>query len=228
MWMRGIGVGIVALIVLLSGRLEARDPFAKWLQGASGYAKGLKEHQEEGRPMWLYFNTDWCPYCRRLNEQILSSSEVEQHLDDIIAVLINPERGTRERAIADQYRVTGYPSFFVLSGGSAVPRDISPFRQSGGQWVSMTPSEFVNACAAAEQSPGATKPPRAASTSKPEHTRSPSSQASVAPSKQITLILSDGTMVIGGFISDTPEAITVHLDGADVTFPRADVQIVEP
>jgi thiol-disulfide isomerase/thioredoxin len=117
-----------------------------WLYGAAVYERALARHRQSRKPMLLYFYTDWCGYCRRFDRDILSSTEFSRYLKDVIAVRINPELGTSERALAGQYGVTGYPSFFVLPAGSDQALKVHPFVRQDGKWAAMTPAAFVQAC----------------------------------------------------------------------------------
>lgn len=86
-----------------------------WYHGANGYAQALVEYEKTNKPMVVYFNVGWCPYCRIFENNILSHSKVQAFMQDkgILKVHLNPEDGKRENAIAFQYGVMGFPSFYV-------------------------------------------------------------------------------------------------------------------
>lgn len=84
-----------------------------WYQDAWGYAQGVEEYQKTNKPLVVYINVGWCPYCRRFEKEVLSSPKVEDFMKDMIKVTINPETGDRENAIAAKYGVQGFPSFFL-------------------------------------------------------------------------------------------------------------------
>lgn len=84
-----------------------------WYAGGEGYAVAFDEYRKTGKPMIVYFNASWCPYCRKFEKEILSSPVVRDFLKDKIMVNINPEASRKENSIAYQYRVTGFPSFYV-------------------------------------------------------------------------------------------------------------------
>ena len=93
-----------------------------WYQGASGYDQATEEYKRTQKPMVVYISVGWCPYCRRFEKEVLSSPLVREMLKDKIKVMINPESGSRENAIAFQYGIRGFPSFFLHppQPGSAV------------------------------------------------------------------------------------------------------------
>jgi thiol:disulfide interchange protein len=93
--------------------------------------------------MVVYFYTDWCSYCRTLDEQYLSAPSVRRVLERTVAVRINPESGPAERQIAARYGVDGYPTFLVINNESAQPRELQPFRKGGNH---LTPQQFAQDC----------------------------------------------------------------------------------
>ena len=84
-----------------------------WYQGAPGYDQAIEEYKRTNKPMVVYMTVGWCPYCRKFEKEVLSSPLVQNMLKDKIKVSINPESGSRENAIAFQYQVRGFPSFFL-------------------------------------------------------------------------------------------------------------------
>ena len=118
---------------------QAAIPSYTWYEGANGFLTGLEEAQQEGKAMAVYFYTDWCPYCRQLEGELLTRARVEEFLKYLVKIRINPEHGPRERAIANEYGVRGYPSFFIQSSAEARPRKMR--RTSGNRLKS--PEEFV-------------------------------------------------------------------------------------
>jgi len=115
-----------------------------WLYGASGYARAVELQRELNVPLVVYFYADWCPYCRTLDNQYLPSAPVQDYLQGVVKVRINPEHGPAERALAKRYGVSGYPSFLVMRNSAARPVSVSPFRRVGN----LTPTQFANACRA--------------------------------------------------------------------------------
>jgi thioredoxin-related protein len=84
-----------------------------WYQGASGYDQAIEEYKQTGKPMMVYMSVVWCPYCRKFEKGVLSSPKVRDFMKDKIKVLINPESGSRENALAFQYGIRGFPSLFL-------------------------------------------------------------------------------------------------------------------
>lgn len=84
-----------------------------WYQGSSGYDKALEEYKTTNKPMLVYMNVVWCPYCRKFEKNILSLPKVQDFLKDKIKVVLNPENSREEKQLALRYGIMGFPSFFV-------------------------------------------------------------------------------------------------------------------
>ncbi len=133
------------LSLLVAGLFISTTAYAqypKWLHGATGYAKAVEAQRELNVSIVLYFYTDWCPYCRTLDQQYLTDPSVHRALQRTITVRINPEYGVEEHALAERYGVTGYPAFLIMDNPSARPRNVQPFRKNGN----LTPQQFARAC----------------------------------------------------------------------------------
>jgi thiol-disulfide isomerase/thioredoxin len=137
-----ISLFVVSLATIPATR-AARLPEDRWLYGAAGYSRALELQRELNVPLVVYFYADWCPYCHTLDNQYLPAAPVQQYLQGVVKVRINPEHGRPEREIANQYGVTGYPSFFVMRDATSTRRSVNPFRRGGSN---LSPAEFVSAC----------------------------------------------------------------------------------
>jgi len=84
-----------------------------WYQGASGYDQAIEEYKRTNKPMVVYLSVGWCPYCRKFEKEVLASPLVQDMMRGMIKVNIDPESGSRANAIAFQYGIRGFPSFFL-------------------------------------------------------------------------------------------------------------------
>jgi tetratricopeptide (TPR) repeat protein len=118
---------------------------SSWHEGAGGYSDAQQEQQRSKAPMVVYFRTDWCTYCSRLEAGLLSDATVERYFrNELVKARINPEDGSQERAIADEYGVSGYPSLFVVGSRRARPRRLSPYdRERREEFVLLSGREFI-------------------------------------------------------------------------------------
>jgi thiol-disulfide isomerase/thioredoxin len=82
----------------------AAFPFPGWDKGAGAHRRIVAAAVETEETVVVYFQTDWCGWCRRLNQEYLADRTVAQYLLRLQKVAINPERGDDEaskRALAD-------------------------------------------------------------------------------------------------------------------------------
>ena len=94
---------------------SGRPDFEGWYEGADGLAKALEAQRRDRLPLFLYIYTDWCPYCRQFERELLTDSEVDGYLDAVLAVRLNPETGGRESQLARRFGVRGYPTLVMYS-----------------------------------------------------------------------------------------------------------------
>lgn len=113
---------VLALLVLAPVAASA----GPWRSGAAGYERALKEQQTSRAPAFVYFRTEWCGYCKKLDAGPLANRDVQDYLAAFERVAINPEDGSREKAISDRFGVKGYPSVYVVMPGSA-PQKITAY-----------------------------------------------------------------------------------------------------
>lgn len=131
----------LAMMGYMSTQVKAFD-FAGWDHGGSGYELAYKKALEQEDPLILYFSTDWCGWCKRLNQIYLQSSDVQEGLKDILKVDIDPDKGSAERGLQMKYGIRGYPAFLVLVPAlEKRPTKVHPFRSNG----MLTTEDFVKA-----------------------------------------------------------------------------------
>jgi thiol:disulfide interchange protein len=125
-----------------------------WLRDAAGHARAVQLQQELNVRLVVYFYADWCGYCRALDASYLPAAEVQDYLRRVVKVRINPEHGSAETRLAEQYGVHGYPAFFVVGRPSSQPVQVYPFRSTGN----LTPAQFARSCREAARRPYHARP----------------------------------------------------------------------
>jgi len=75
----------------------------------------------EDKVVMVDFYTDWCGWCKRLDETTYADADVQAALGGVVAVKLDAEKeGVRE---ASRYRVAGYPTIlFLAADGREVGR----------------------------------------------------------------------------------------------------------
>jgi thiol-disulfide isomerase/thioredoxin len=136
---------LAAAVLVAAAPLGAWED--EWREGAGGYESAGYEHGMLGKPLVVYFYADWCGYCRRFDRELLQTEEVARCLDRVVRVRVAPEKGGRDKTLADLFGVNGYPSFFVVPAKSDRPVKVLPYRRlpDGKGWRILSPVEFVEA-----------------------------------------------------------------------------------
>jgi thiol-disulfide isomerase/thioredoxin len=129
--------GVLPLLVAAS---TAAFSLSGWDEGASAHRRLVANAMATEEPVIVYFQTDWCGWCRRLNQEYLADGTVVRQLRRVRKVAINPEQGADEKALFRQYGGKGFPSFFVyVPAFDSRPKKLSPFRGSGAS----PPAQFA-------------------------------------------------------------------------------------
>lgn len=141
---RALHVAVVAVLAVAAGA-SASSGSSAFLFGADGWREAMRRAEEGGKGVFVYFYTDWCPYCRQFDAELVAAPEVDAYLRrGIIAVRINPEAGAEEAELARRYGINGFPALFVHPRGAlgelrGIRRTVSgpsgPVLKSPGRFV---------------------------------------------------------------------------------------------
>lgn len=132
---------ILASIGLVSAQLyrySVDTSLNDWHEGVEGYIKASRMQQETGKPVLVFFYTDWCSNCQSLREKVLANDDVKNFLGKTIPVKINPENGPMENQISKEFGIIGYPSLFLISSTQQI--------QSINGISNITPEQFIEKC----------------------------------------------------------------------------------
>ena len=96
---------------------------ATWL---SDYKKAQQEAKASNKFLLLDFTgSDWCGWCKRLEQEILSQSQFENYARENLVLLEvdfprakpqSPELRKQNQELAQQYQIEGFPTIVVLNG----------------------------------------------------------------------------------------------------------------
>ena len=94
-----------------------------WL---SDYKKAQQEAKASNKFLLLDFTgSDWCGWCKRLEQEILSQSQFENYARENLVLLEvdfprakpqSPELRKQNQELAQQYQIEGFPTIVVLNG----------------------------------------------------------------------------------------------------------------
>ena len=101
---------------------------SKWYYGHSGYKRALRLQKKYNAPIFLYFQADWCSYCRKLEGGLLNTSEGAKAISKAIKVKVSPEDSKQDDDFFRSMGGTGYPTLFLKSGVASGSTKIPVFR----------------------------------------------------------------------------------------------------
>jgi protein disulfide-isomerase len=119
-WSGGVILGTLLLLPLQSA---PPDP-APAVQWTENYSEALARAKQEHKPVLLDFTgSDWCIWCKRLHEEVLSqppfADYARNHL--ILVELDFPQNKTQAEELkkqntklSEQFSVTGYPTIVMV------------------------------------------------------------------------------------------------------------------
>ena len=94
-----------------------------WL---NDYKKAQQEAKASNKFLLLDFTgSDWCGWCKRLEQEILSQSQFENYARENLVLLEvdfprakaqSPELRKQNQELAQQYQIEGFPTIVVLNG----------------------------------------------------------------------------------------------------------------
>ena len=126
-----------------------------WHEGAAGYAQAIEEQRRTNRPIFVYLHVDWCPYCRRMDQDTIDSPVLRQFLAGSIAVGVNPERAPADAELAGRLGGRGYPRAFLVAYAGAAPVPIPTVARQGDEALEPLVRKFMAAVEAQIGAPAA-------------------------------------------------------------------------
>lgn len=99
------------------GQLLEEQPVVLWLPFEVGKALATQSN----KPMIVHFTTDWCGWCRKLEQETYPNPNVVARLKQFICVQVD---GDRRGDLTSKYGVKGYPTTLVLHPSGHVLRTI--------------------------------------------------------------------------------------------------------
>lgn len=108
------------------------------------YDKAVGIAKEKKLPLFLFFSgTDWCPWCKKLEKNVLSKSEFYKGLTDkyVFCLVdfpmkdtIDPQQLKRNKALMQEYEVIGFPTIAIVDVDKGLITKIG--------YLSISPTEY--------------------------------------------------------------------------------------
>ena len=118
----GLSVAILCSFLLCSFTSQSSSGSLPWV---ANYSSALTLAQDTRKPIFLLFTGEgWCKYCRKLDDEILNTSDFQQELGNtFVFVKMNfaptgkgchPDLAQQHEELEAKYHVNGYPTVVVL------------------------------------------------------------------------------------------------------------------
>jgi protein disulfide-isomerase len=138
--MRKLGFSLIACLALMQATLAAEATWLTDLDKAKATAK------EEKKLVLLDFTgSDWCPPCKALHKNVLSSKEFADFAkDNLVLVEVDfpqqkklPEAQKKaNETLAKEFKIEGFPTIVVLDpDGKQLSKDVGYSGQSAKEFV---------------------------------------------------------------------------------------------
>lgn len=101
---------------------HARGALPGWYSDAAGYNRAIGEQSVNRRPVLVYFHTDWCGWCTKLESDTFTTAAFSRRYPALTKVKVNAEGSADERRLASQYGVRGFPTVIVIRDGRPAER----------------------------------------------------------------------------------------------------------
>ncbi|MBI9089480.1 MAG: thioredoxin family protein [Desulfobacterium sp.] len=99
-------IAIMLFAVLIPATAPAGE--IRW----QSYDTGMAMAKDQGKKVLLYFHTDWCGYCKKLEKTTLKKPSVIDYINDnFIPITVD---GDREKKITSSYGVRAFPTIWFL------------------------------------------------------------------------------------------------------------------
>ncbi|OQY01640.1 MAG: hypothetical protein B6I26_03270 [Desulfobacteraceae bacterium 4572_130] len=111
---------IIITIICLCFVLSIPDiAFSEDIKWHKSYEKGLLSAKKQGKNIFVYFNADWCFYCKKMESTTLKDPLVVKYLNDnFISIFINEKK---HKKIISLYNVKRFPvSWFLKKDSSKI------------------------------------------------------------------------------------------------------------
>ena len=97
------------------------------LRTPESYDQALEMARAAEKSVFLFFEADWCSWCKKMKEDTLSKAEVKQALDGYIVYHVNTDH---EYKIAKKYGVSGIPVSAVVTDEEEVIKKKSGYMEA--------------------------------------------------------------------------------------------------
>ena len=99
----------------------------QWYYGHAGYKRAVRLLKKYDAPIFIYFQADWCEYCRKLEKGLINTRKGKVALKKAIKVKITPENSKQDDRFFRSLGGNGYPAIYLQSNGMTNPQKIRTY-----------------------------------------------------------------------------------------------------
>lgn len=115
---------------------------SKWYTNHSGYITALEIGQQFNVPVFIYFQADWCGWCRKLEKELLETPQGKKVLKKVVKVRITPEDGDKENQLFKKLGGNGYPTILIKKPSDLVPKKYHLMKKENDSWLTIPASHL--------------------------------------------------------------------------------------
>ena len=119
----------VASLYVLLGSLAATVA-ASEMAWVSDYETARARATASGRLVMIDFYTDWCVWCKRLDQGTFTDEKVIRLAQGVLPVKVNAEK--EGRSLAREYAVRGFPTILFVDGQGSLKKTIGGYLPPAG------------------------------------------------------------------------------------------------
>jgi len=117
------------VLTVLAGAVFAVEPVEGF---HTDYDKAQKIAQKENKPLYLHFTTNWCGWCRRIENDIYKKPAGKKALSEFVCVTMDCTRGTpnaqANQKLMQKYKGGGYPFLVITTPDGKLLNSFSGYR----------------------------------------------------------------------------------------------------
>jgi thiol:disulfide interchange protein len=101
------GFALLAFVCGLAGMATAGE-----ILWAKSYEAGLARVRAEKKPVMIDLYTDWCGWCKKLDEDVYPNESVAALSKAFVCIKLNPEKDKKN---GKKFKVEGFPTIIFLN-----------------------------------------------------------------------------------------------------------------
>ncbi|MFH1454424.1 MAG: thioredoxin family protein [Armatimonadota bacterium] len=115
-------LSLILLITFVLGLNLTLSASAEQINWYYSFSDAQKEAQKTGKPMLVDVYTDWCGYCKKLDKDVFTDTDVINLSKSFVCVKVD---GDKYRSVVQKYGVRGYPTtLFLKPNGSVIKKAV--------------------------------------------------------------------------------------------------------